>query len=88
MATSHSTVVCRSCGSNRVYLSHRRGVEHLLRLFVQTYRCHTCDARFWKLRLKTDRLLIWTVRIVVVVMILVLLWTLLHKAAQPPPLEG
>jgi hypothetical protein len=54
--SSHSGVTaCPVCGSSHIHHSRKRGLERALGLFLRSYRCHKCNARFHRFHNKTRK---------------------------------
>jgi hypothetical protein len=48
---------CPECGSTKIHLSRRRGIEEriiLAMIFVRPFRCLRCDARFYRWSLSAN----------------------------------
>jgi hypothetical protein len=79
---------CPRCGSDNVTLSHRRGMEKILRYVYPRvpYRCKECWSRFWKLEnpMKSP---VWKVAICLIILIIAAIVTVavMKDRSKPKP---
>lgn len=79
---------CPSCGGVDIHFSRIQGREQFVSLVMRAYRCGTCNARFRRVTLDIDGLLISIGWVVLFVAFIALLWFALSRATQPPPLQS